>query len=93
MKFKDGFIKEFEETQAEEEHQAALRKKYNISGEKIVQVKKESILKLIVIGATFLIKWFLIIVGILTLMYPETRESLLTILTDTWDQTTDLLTN
>lgn len=87
-RFKTGFVREFNEKQRQKAEEDKIRKKHNITDENVVVVEKTNLLKFIVRVLLLIIKtaaWILLIVlaavGIICLLYPETRSALFSILT------------
>lgn len=83
MKFKDSLLKEYEQARAEEIQQNELRKKYDVADQNVMVVEKPSGLKYftkLIVGFLSvlwtIIRWFFIFIGVLALIYPQTREGL-----------------
>lgn len=93
MKFKKGFVTDFEEQKREEEQQQELRQKYDVEDDKVVKVVKltpgqyaiETIGK--VIRKTALAMSVILAgVGVLALVYPAPRQEMWKILQDIFHQ-------
>lgn len=93
MKFKKGFVTDFEEQKREEEEQQELRQKYDVDDDKVVKVVKltpgQYAIKTIgdVIRKTALtMSAILAGVGVLALVYPAPRHEMWKILQDIFHQ-------
>ena len=93
MKFKDGLLREYEKTRAEEIHQEDLRNKYDVTDQNVLVVEKPSGLKYftkLIVGIISvlwtIIRLCLIFIGILALIYPQTRAGLYDELQLTFEQ-------
>lgn len=93
VKYKRSIVPEIEKEIAQEEEQKELKQKYNIQQEDVIVVEKNNILKYIikyVVGAVKLVATVIIltlaVLGLLTLIYPESRQELAKILLDIYMQ-------
>ena len=91
-KFRKGLVGDVEKKISYEEGQKALREKYKIK-EDVVVVEKSSVLKVLIraAGSTVRIMARILLVilatiGIIALIYPETRDVLMTVLTGIMEQ-------
>ncbi len=96
-KFKKGFVTEFKHKRLQEQEENRIRKKHNIT-DNIVVVEKSNTFKFIIRVIVLLLKtaaWISLIilaaVGILCLIYPETRNELFQILNEIFDETNQLI--
>lgn len=91
MKFKKGFISEYEETIAEKKRQEDLRKRYKIEKENVVVVEKNNVIKtialltgrLVRITASVLIA-ILAGIGLIAIFYETPRNEILRMLSEFW---------
>lgn len=91
MKFKKGFISEYEERIAEKKRQEELRKRYNIEKENVVVVEKNNVIKtialltgrLVRITASVLIA-ILAGIGLIAIFYETPRNEILRMLSEFW---------
>lgn len=91
-KFKNGMAAEFEEQLEKERQQKMLHEKHNIEDENVVVVEKSGIYRLLVslcktIAAV--IVFCLAAVGLLSLVYPEPRNEMISILESAISQVID----
>ncbi len=91
MKFKKGFICEFEETLAEKKRQDKLRKKYKIDQD-VVVVEKNNIIKTIasILGKVIKIAASAILailagIGLMALFYEIPRNEILRLFFEFWE--------
>lgn len=91
-KFRKGLVGDVEKKISYEEGQKALREKYKIK-EDVVVVEKSSVLKVLIRAAgsavRIMARILLVIlatIGIIALIYPETRDALMTVLTGIMEQ-------
>lgn len=91
MRFKKGFIKEFEQTLEEKRRQDELRKKYEVDGNTII-VEKNNILKTFMSLSGVLIRIVastilavLAGIGLIALFYDDIRNELLAMLLNFWE--------
>ena len=97
-KFKKGFVKEFNENRRQELEEIKIRKKHNISDEKVVVIEKSNTIKFmfkVLLNSIKTAAWITLIilaaVGIMCLIYPETRTDFLKILYEIFTGTKNLI--
>lgn len=97
-KYKTGFVREYQQVRQQKEEEERIRQKHNITDENIRVVEKSNTLKFIIRILIMTVKtaaWIILIVlaavGIISLIYPETRNALFTILFGIVDGTRTLL--
>lgn len=97
-KFKGGLVQDYKHTQQVKADQERLRHEYNIKDSSVVVVEKDSsIISLIricgravqIVAAILLV--ILAAIGILSLVYPEPREAMLTLFQDMWNHVQSLM--
>ena len=88
-KFKKGFVAEYKRTKQQKVNENRIKQKHHITDENIVVVEKSNTLKFLIRITVLLLKtaaWILLIilaaVGILCLVYPETRRALFDIVSE-----------
>ena len=95
MKYKKGLVSEIKAEKEFEKKQENLKDKYNINDEdkKIVVVEKSNTYKFTVKMLVLLVKTiatilllFLAAVGLITLIYPESRESFISVIQQVYYQ-------
>lgn len=93
VKYKRSIVPEIEKEIAQEKEQKELKQKYNIQQEDVIVVEKNNILKYIikyVVGTVKLVATVIIltlaVLGLLTLIYPESHQELAKILLDIYMQ-------
>ena len=86
-KFKKGFVAEYKSKKQHEAQENRIKQKHHISDENVVVVEKSNTLKFIIRILVLFLKtaaWIILIilaaVGILCLIYPETRAALFDVL-------------
>ena len=86
-KFKKGFVAEYKNKKQQEAQENRIKQKHHITDENVVVVEKSNTLKFIIRILVLFLKtaaWIILIVlaavGILCLVYPETRWALFDIL-------------
>ena len=86
-KFKKGFVAEYKNKKQQEAQENRIKQKHHIIDENVVVVEKSNTLKFIIRILVLFLKtaaWIILIVlaavGILCLVYPETRWALFDIL-------------
>ena len=86
-KFKKGFVAEYKNKKQQEAQENRIKQKHHITDENVVVVEKSNTLKFIIRVLVLFLKtaaWITLIilaaVGILCLVYPETRWALFDIL-------------
>jgi len=86
-KFKKGFVAEYKNKKQQEAQENRIKQKHHITDENVVVVEKSNTLKFIIRILVLFLKtavWITLIilaaVGILCLVYPETRWALFDIL-------------
>lgn len=86
-KFKKGFVSEYKNKKQQEAQENRIKQKHHITDENVVVVEKSNTLKFIIRILVLFLKtavWITLIilaaVGILCLVYPETRWALFDIL-------------
>ena len=86
-KFKKGFVSEYKNKKQQEAQENRIKQKHHITDENVVVVEKSNTLKFIIRILVLFLKtaaWIILIilaaVGILCLVYPETRWALFDIL-------------
>lgn len=92
-KLKNGIMDDILKEKEEQQKQEDLRKKYQVDGKEVVIVEKNNMVKfflrvldgIIRIAATIIIL-LLAAIGLLTLLYPEIRVELLTVLQEIYRQ-------
>lgn len=91
MKFKKGFISEYEETIAEKKRQENLRRRYDIEKENVVIVEKNNIIKTVasIIGRLVRITASVLIailagIGLIAIFYETPRNEILRMLSEFW---------
>ena len=92
-KYKKGFVEDIKKEQIFEENQQHLKDKYQMTGEKVVIVEKNNFLKYLVKYSVSFVKLVVTIatlilatLGVLTLVYPNSRHELLFVLEDIYSQ-------
>ena len=82
-KFKKGFVSEYKNKKQQEAQENRIKQKHHITDENVVVVEKSNTLKFIIRILVLFLKtaaWITLIilaaVGILCLVYPETRSAL-----------------
>jgi len=97
-KFKTGFVTGYKIEKEEAERQEKLRKNNGIEDENIVVVEKSNMTKFIIKTATAIITkvaqcliFILAIIGLMTLIYPETRDTFLLIVNNTISEIVKLI--
>ena len=97
-KFKSGLVQDYKHTQQVKVDQERLRHEHNIKDSSVVVVEKDSsIISLIricgravqIVAAILLV--ILAAIGILSLVYPEPREAMLTLFQDMWNHVQSLM--
>lgn len=93
MEIKKGLIQEYEEQLQEEVNQEKLREKYNIPDENIKVVEQKTTLKFLIRTAGILVRTIfgaalivLAAAGLITIIYPEPRAELFSVLLNAWKQ-------
>jgi hypothetical protein len=97
-KFKNGLVQEYKHTQHEKAEQERLRHEHNIKDSNVVVVEKDSSIislirifgRVVQIAAAILLV-ILAAIGILSLIYPEPREAMLTLFHDMWNHIQSLV--
>ena len=96
--FKSGLVQDYKHTQQVKADQERLRHEHNIKDSSVVVVEKDSsIISLIricgravqIVAAILLV--ILAAIGILSLVYPEPREAMLTLFQDMWNHVQSLM--
>ena len=97
-KYRTGLVKEYNQKKQEEAEEQRKREKYNITDENVKVVEKSNTVKFLVRLLILAVKtaaWIALIilaaVGVICLIYPETRNALITVLTGIKDGTIGLL--
>ena len=97
-KFKKGFIREFNENRRQELEETKIRQRHNISDEKVVVIEKSDtvtfLFKVLLNGiktAAWITLIILAAVGIMCLVYPETRTDFFKILHEIFMGTKNLI--
>ncbi len=97
-KYKTGLVREFNETRQKIAEENRIRKKYKITDENVVVVEKNNIFKFIVRIVLLTVKtaaWILLIllaaIGIICLIYPETRSALFEVLTGIGKEASEMI--
>ena len=92
-KYKKGIVEDIKKEQIFEESQQQLKDKYKMTGEKVVIVEKNNFLKYLVKYNVSFVKLVVTIaililatLGVLTLVYPNSRHELLLVLEDIYAQ-------
>ena len=93
MKYKNGLVKEYEYKQNLKKEQEKLHEKHDIEDENIVVVEKSKVPMLI--GDSFrfffnIIIYILAVIGVLCLIYPDTRNAFLEIFNSTMQEVHEL---
>jgi len=94
LEIKSGLFQKYNADKEEEAHQKKLRERYNVSNEEVKVVEKPMAWKFVVklIGQIFrllanIILLLLALIGIVALLYPESREVLWSFLMTSIGQT------
>lgn len=97
-KYKKGFVKSYYERKQEQENENRIKDKHHITDENIVVVEKTNTIKFIIRIMVLCLKaaaWITLIilaaVGILCLIYPETRAELFRILISIFEGTKTMI--
>ena len=97
-KFKKGFVAEYKEKKQHEAEENRIKQKHHITDENVVVVEKSNTLKFIIRVLVLFLKtaaWITLIilaaVGILCLIYPETRAELFRILISIFEGTKTMI--
>ena len=97
-KFKKGFVKEFNENRQQELEEIKIRQKHNISDEKVVVIERSNTVKFmfkVLLNGIKTAAWITLIilaaVGIMCLVYPETRTDFFKILHEIFMGTKNLI--
>ena len=97
-KFKKGFVAEYKEKKQHEAEENRIKQKHHITDENVVVVEKSNTLKFIIRVLVLFLKtaaWITLIilaaVGILCLIYPETRTELFRILISIFEGTKTMI--
>ena len=92
-KYKKGIVEDIKKEKVFEENQQHLKDKYNMTGEAVVIVEKNNLLKYLIKYGVALIKLVVTIailvlatLGVLTIVYPNSRHELLFVLEDIYSQ-------
>ncbi len=92
-KYKKGIVEDIKKEKVFEENQQYLKDKYNMTGEAVVIVEKNNLLKYLIKYGVALIKLVVTIailvlatLGVLTIVYPNSRHELLFVLEDIYSQ-------
>ena len=97
-KFKKGFVREFNENKKHEIEENKIRQKHNISDEKVVVIEKSDTVKFLfkvflngIKTAAWIILIILAAVGMMCLIYPETRTEFFKIISEIFTGTKNLI--
>lgn len=92
-KYKKGIVEDIKKEKIFEENQQHLKDKYKMTGEKVVIVEKNNFLKYLVKYSVSFVKLVVTIaililatLGVLTIVYPNSRHELLFVLEDIYAQ-------
>lgn len=92
-KYKKGIVEDIKKEQIFEENQQHLKDKYQMTGEKVVIVEKNNFLKYLVKYSVSFVKLVVTIaililatLGVLTIVYTNSRHELLFVLEDIYAQ-------
>lgn len=97
MKYKTGLARQIRENEEFRQEQESIKKKHHIDDEGVVVVEKSNMVKFsirLIIGILRFTASALIILlaaaGLLTIIYPQPREELITVITDIFYQITGM---
>ncbi len=97
-KFKKGFVREFNENKKHEFEENKIRQKHNISDEKVVVIEKSDTIKFlfkVLLNGIKTAAWITLIilaaVGMMCLIYPETRTEFFKIISEIFTGTKNLI--
>ena len=97
-KFKKGFVREFNESRRQELEEIKIRQKHNISDEKVVVIEKSNTVKFLfkvflngIKTAAWITLIILAAVGMMCLIYPETRTGFFKIISEIFTGTKNLI--
>lgn len=99
-KLRKGLVSEFYKKQKDQAEQNRIRQKHGISDENVKVVEKSNTVKFLIRILVLVLKtaaWIALVtlaaVGVLCLVYPETRQALWNVLSGIADGTAQMLTN
>ena len=97
-KFKKGFVREFNESRRQELEEIKIRQRHNISDEKVVVIEKSDTVKFlfkVFLNGIKTVAWITLIilaaVGMMCLVYPETRTEFFKIISEIFTGTKNLI--